>query len=377
MGKMIRVLHIIGPMNHGGSEVNLKSVLTKLPGTGVEFYFTRYENRHGDIDEEIIDLGGKFVDLPPYENLLGYLKCFCKALEVTKFDIIQAHHPEFAGYMLPFAKRAGIGARFLHVHNTHWDCTEKGSRGIFFKSFGKRMTLNATTRGIAVSDDAAVYVFGNNWRTDHRFTVIHSGINFEPFRTKIDFNGVRHAFGIDGDAIVVGHVGSFEKQKNHVKIMEIGNELRKLNSNLRLLLVGEGSLRKEMMKIAHSLRLESNVVFMGVRKDIHRILGIMDLFLFPSLYEGLGQVVVQAQAAGIPCLISENVPKEAIIAKDIVKVMDLRKSAREWAETCLKLSKEAKPDKHLCLQKVLKSDFSLDVSVERFIKEYISAVRCQ
>nr|WP_256441378.1 glycosyltransferase [Exiguobacterium sp. s69] len=154
---------------------------------------------------------------------------------------------------------------------------------------------------------------------------------------------MREKLLIDKDSFLIGHVGRFTAQKNHEFLIKIFNEYCKKNNRLpHLVLVGEGNEENKIRDLVKQLNIADNVHFLGVRSDINKILNSIDLFLFPSLYEGLGIVLIEAQAAGVACLVSNEVPKEADLDIDLIHRLDLSESEKIWAEKIEEIQKRNK-----------------------------------
>jgi glycosyltransferase involved in cell wall biosynthesis len=268
----------------------------------------------------------------------------------------------------------GAKARFVHVHNSYWDTTEKGLRGAFYRSIGRRITLNGATLGIACSERAAAYAFGKNWQHNQRLRIIHYGTSLERFEEKHDRTQVRRGLGIPDGATVVGHVGSFTPQKNHSKILEIAEALFARDKETYLLLVGDGPLRPEVEQLAREKGIADRVVFAGVRADVPRILTAFDVFLLPSLFEGLPIVLIEAQAAGVPCLVSRVITEEARIVEDSYAVLALDDPAPKWADACERLAAKRNWKSSRGLEIVRRSDFNIEVSAGRLVGEYEDAL---
>ena len=142
---------------------------------------------------------------------------------------------------------------------------------------------------------------------------------------------VRNDLGLTNE-LLIGHVGNFTGVKNHRFLLDIFAQIKKKRSMAKLMLVGDGPLRNEIEKYAEQLGVLDDVIFMGVRSDVNELVQAMDFFVFPSLFEGLGIVAIEAQTSGLPCIISDTVPDEAIVTKNLVTVMSLNESAEKWAD---------------------------------------------
>ena len=182
---------------------------------------------------------------------------------------------------------------------------------------------------------------------------------------------------IPTDAFVIGHVGRFAPQKNHQFLLKIVAEIAQQEPNTRLLLVGTGSLRSDIEQQLDQLGLTDKVIFAGVRSDVPRLmLGAMDVFLFPSFYEGLGLVLIEAQAAGLPCVISDVVPEEADVVESLMKRLSLSHSASKWARVVLAQKKASLPIKQFDALSILQKDspFSIEISAEKLTNIYSNLI---
>jgi len=176
---------------------------------------------------------------------------------------------------------------------------------------------------------------------------------------------IRLKLGIPVNSFVIGHVGRFDEQKNHYLLIEIAAEIIKKNTGTYLLLIGEGPLQPLIKKKVENLGISKNVIFAGAQNDVPAIMsGAMDVFLFPSLYEGLGIVLIEAQAAGLSCIISDSIPFEADIVKQNIKRVSIRKSPEEWAEAMLTNSKPV-VSREECLRVVSNSQFNIHSSIHK------------
>jgi glycosyltransferase involved in cell wall biosynthesis len=209
-------------------------------------------------------------------------------------------------------------------------------------------------------------------RTDSRWQILYCGVDMTPFRELVDSVAIRAEFGIPADAFVVGHVGRFEKEKKHQFLIDIVAEIAQREPKMYLLLIGDGSLRSEIQQKVIQNGLANRVTFAGLRPDIPQLmLGAIDLFLLPSIYEGLGLVLIEAQAAGLPCVFSDVVPEEANAVKPLVRQVSLSKSASAWAEAVISARSAASAITQADTLAVLEnSPFNIAVSVQKLTEVY-------
>lgn len=330
MSEPIRVLQIVTTMNRGGLETMLMNYYRNIDRSKIQFDFLEHRSEESDYDQEIMSLGGKIYrisTLNPFSfTYRKELKQFFK--NHPEYKIVHCHLDCMSSIPLSYAKKAGIKVRIAHSHNSNQDKNLK----YLLKLFYKRKINKVSTNLFACGDKAGKWMFGKS-----DFSVINNAINTKDFLFNQDVsNKVKKEFGLE-NKFVVGHVGRFNKQKNHEKVIDIFNEILKLNNNACLVLIGEGNLMETIKKKVKKLGISNHVLFLGLRNDVNEIIQAFDVFLFPSLYEGLGIVLIEAQAAGIPCLTSDKVvPYEAKVT-DLLHYYPLENNANLWAKKILQI----------------------------------------
>jgi glycosyltransferase involved in cell wall biosynthesis len=372
--KPLRILHVVGGMDRGGAETWLMHVLRHIDRQQFQMDFLVPDERHYHYTDELQSWGCKILPcLQPSLPRL-YATNFKRIIrENDPYDAIHVHVHHFSGYVLYLAKQAGIPARIIHSHidTSALEAQSSWKRKLYTNSM-EWLIKRKSTAGLATSRRAAADLLGTNWQKDARWRTLYCGIDLAPFAQSIDPLAVRTELGIPADAIVVGHVGRFEPQKNHDFLLEIAAEMAQREPKMRLLLMGTGSLLPAMQAKVAQLGLSQVVIFGGVRSDIPRLMkGAMDVFIFPSLYEGLGLVLVEAQAAGLPCVLADIVPEEADLVAPLVQRISLTKSAAEWADTVLKQrhSKQLIAQSQ-ALEIVSQSAFNIKISVDELTAFY-------
>jgi glycosyltransferase involved in cell wall biosynthesis len=330
----MRILHIVGGLNRGGVETWLVQVLRHIDRGKYQFDFLVHGKGPFDYQSEVEALDSRVISCFSHTSPPRYARNFHRVLQrYGPYDCVHSHVHYFGGFPLLLARRAGISMRIVQSHLDTVQCDKESSimrRGYAWTM--KRMIWSSATKGIAVSERAADALFPSDWKECARWEVMPLGIDLEPFQRSVDRLKVRQELGIPQDAFVVGHVGRFVDQKNHLFLLDIAAELFKRVSNAVFLLLGDGPLRATVESRASALGLGNKVMFGGVRTDIARLMkGAMDAFVLPSRYEGLGLVVLEAQAAGLPCLISDVVPEEANAGVGLVFSASLKEPPAEWA----------------------------------------------
>jgi glycosyltransferase involved in cell wall biosynthesis len=332
MSEPIRILQVFAEMNRGGAETMIMNLYRTIDRTKVQFDFIVHTIEKCAFDDEIEKLGGKIYRLPKYvvTNHFSYSKAWRIFLNNNKnFNIIHGHMITTASIYLNQAKKKGL-ITIAHSHST--------SSGNGFKKTVKNI-LKYRIRFIAeyyfaCSIDAGKWLYGKKIIFNEKFKVINNSINTKKF---IFDNEIRNNMRLKLDVFdkfVIGHIGRFDSNKNQEFLIDIIQEIKRLDHDVQLILVGDGIDRIKIEKKVSFLNLRDKIIFTGIRSDISNLLQAMDLFLLPSKSEGLGVVLIEAQATGLHCIVSDNIPEEAIIT-DLVTKLPLKYSIDKWVKTIL------------------------------------------
>ena len=328
MGETIRILHVFGKLNRGGAETFIMNVYRNIDRSKIQFDFMAHTADKCAYDDEIEELGGKIYRVPAYKvtNDLKYKSEWQKFFKNNKeHKIIHGHMTSTAAIYLKIAKKNGLTA-VSHIHSTS---SGKGLAAAV-KDIMQKPLKNIANCLFACSEAAGVYCYG----TKVDFHVIKNAIDTKKFvyDTKMR-KKIRTELRIEGK-FVIGHIGRFTEAKNHSFILEIFKKIYENNNNAVLLLVGDGELRGDIEKKVDEMGLKDDVIFTGIRSDIPELLCAMDVFLFPSLWEGLPVTLVEAQASGVRCVVSDVITKETALT-DLIEYISLEKSAAHWADKIL------------------------------------------
>ncbi|NLK95224.1 MAG: glycosyltransferase family 1 protein [Clostridiales bacterium] len=334
----IRVLHEVTRMDAAGLETLLMNIYRNIDREKVQFDFMLHRELGGFYDDEILKLGGKIYPGLPFNPLKHnkYMNSISKLLDEHKeeYRIIHAHN-DYSMFTLRCAKEIGIPIRIAHSHNSKPVFNLKKD---IFRRYNNKHIKEYSTHLFACSRIAAEWVYGKEAYNRGQVKIIKNGIEPQRFiYNEEKRKEIRKSLGLK-DELLIGHIGRFDKQKNHKFLIEVFNEVCKKNPNSKLLLIGKGDLEIEIRKQVQNLGIYDKVIFLGVVSNVNEYLQAMDVFLFPSLYEGLGIVVIEAQAAALKCIVSNAVPNEAMIT-DYMQVVPLAESAENWAEILLNTCK--------------------------------------
>ena len=311
---MKRLLCIVGSMNAGGAETFLMKVYRQLDKSKYQMDFAVAVDEEGFYDKEIIAMGGKIHHITP--KSMGVLKNFNSIKKLVHDEnyeyVLRTSQHSLSALELLAAKQGGAKVRVFRSSNSN---TTSGSQKemILHKICGFMPKYFANVR-IAPSTEAAEFMFGKKCIQSGKAKLIHNGVDTSVFCYNKDARErIRKEFKVEKNDFVVGHVGRFNQQKNHKYLIKVFAGVLKNNPSSKLILVGIGELESKVRKQVHELGIENNVIFTGVRKDIPEILSACDVFVFPSFYEGMPNTVIEAQAVGLPCVISDQITREADI----------------------------------------------------------------
>lgn len=351
MKEPIRILHVVQRMEAGGTQALLMNIYRKIDRTKVQFDFLVEYNEKQFYDDEIIKLGGKiyYTNVRKDYNLLKYKRRLKQILNENDYKIIHVHAFTIGYITLKTAKECGIPIRIAHSHSNE---IVRDKKYAIKRVMQKIYSIYATDL-FACSEEAGEYLFG-----DRKFEILKNGIDTSKFEyDETVRKEVRNELNLN-NAFVIGHVGRFQPSKNHRLLIDVFNEIRKKKDNAKLVLIGSGPLENEIKSQIKMYNLENDVLFLGNRNDVCRIYQAMDIFLFPSLFEGLGIVAIEAQVSGTPVICSNMLPKEVEIT-DICKKINLEADKTEWANSCLKFEKYEKGNSSQYKMNIINAGFDI------------------
>ena len=341
MNPPIRVLHVFGVMDMGGAETLVMNIFRNIDRTKIQFDFMVHSKKKGFFDEEIKSLGGNIYYVPKY-NVINHGFYWYKwesfFQKHNQHKIIHGHVRSTASIYLKIAKKHNKKT-IAHSHST------SSGRGLsaHVKNILQKSIINYAEYFFACSEEAGRWLFGEEITGSQKFKVFKNAIDLSKFF--ID-NGVREDIRTKlnlEDKLVIGHIGSFKDEKNHKFLIDVFNDIHKSNPQARLVLIGDGKLKSPIVRYVEQKELEEFVFFLGVQREVNSLLQAMDVFVFPSKFEGLGIAVIESQAAGIPTIVSTAIPKEAI-ASELVDRLSLKEPTALWASCILEKSKLEKKD---------------------------------
>ena len=358
----MKVIHVLGSLNRGGVETWLLNVLRHMDSDSIRMDFLCLSGEEGVYAPEINELGSNVFAAKLTKNLQLFNRQFNRLLKEQEYCVVHSHVHHFSGYILRQSSKMNVPIRIAHSHSVPVHNNLSLARQVYLWQMQNWIRRYATD-GLGVSSEAMSGLFGDDWKKDQRYKVLHCGVDLDRFKYNVHASHIiRNRYRIPSDAKVVGHVGRFAKPKNHQFLLKVAETVGAQEENVWFLLVGDGPLR---IKYEDQVRRHSipRVVFAGDQSDIAGFLSAMDLFLFPSLWEGLPLAVIEAQAAGLRCVCSDRVTKEVAVVPGAVQFLYLDLPIIDWVQTILSMMAMPRVNTEQS-QPLFESTFSIESSVQ-------------
>lgn len=336
----VRVLHITETLTAAGIESFIMNLYRHIDREKVQFDFLVLRNAKEFYEDEITKLGGKKYWIHSEKNntllrILEESKLLEDFLKKHKYDIVHIHYttPLRAPY-LKACYRAGVSTRIYHSHSAY--VSGKSSIKMAIYSYMQRVIERYGTDFFACSKVAAEWMYRRSLIESGKTKVIYNGIDTEKFAyNEISRTKIREELGISNEDFTIIHTGRFTEQKNQKFVIEVFKEICKKENNAKLLLLGEGDLMEDVQQMVREADLSADVFFLGLRSNVFDYLCAADVYVMPSLYEGLPVAAVEAQCSGLPCVVSSNITEEIKLTEN-VEFLSLSEPISKWAETILR-----------------------------------------
>lgn len=338
MSEKVKVLYFVDRLLRGGIQTFVYENIKHMDRNKVQIDFLLLDDGNKyEMEDDLKELGcniyklkgmwiNKVTDFFKYGKMLD--EFFSKN---NDYKVVHLHSSSKNYLVLKYAKKYNIKVRIAHSHNIDFQTKNilKKLMGDFLKIPLKRYA----TDYFACSEIAGEWLFGKKIVKSDKFKVVHNAVDLEKFKFNNEIREkIRKELNVDSDTLLIGHVGRFTQQKNHDFLIDIFNEIHKINQNTKLLLIGTGIKENEIKEKVKSLNLQDSVIFEGFKTNVDEYMFAMDIFLFPSKFEGLGLVLIEAQATGLPCYTSKDVvPTEAKVS-NLLEFISLADSSVEWAK---------------------------------------------
>lgn len=323
----IRVLHMIASLNIGGSQSFVMNLYRNIDREKIQFDFIIDKPDETELKDEIESLGGRVYVLPTFKgiNILEVRKAWDNFFfDHPKYKILHTHSRSYASVYLPIAKKYGL-ITIAHSHST----SNGSGKTAWIKDLMQLPIRYQADYLFACSQEAGEWLFGKKATRSERFKVIPNAIDakkfaFDPSKRE----KIRSELGLK-DSYVLGHVGRMTEPKNHMFLLQVFKSVREKRNNAKLLLIGDGELMEKIKAEAGRLGVIDDVLFMGTKSNTYDYYQAMDVFAFPSLWEGLPVTIVEAQSAGLPCYISSNISDDVCISS-LVHKLPIDEGVNEW-----------------------------------------------
>lgn len=353
-----RILQVVTYMGRGGIETMLMNYYRHMDRTKIQFDFLVHRNFKADFDDEIEALGGRIYHVPPMNPLkMSYWKALEDFFRSHPYEIVHCHLNYKSGVVLAAAKKTGVPVRIAHAHTAGMSAGFSKLARICMKP----LIPVTATHFFACGKSAGDAIFGGN-----PYSLIANALDADAMRFNPQTRErMRRELEL-GDACTLIHVGRFGEEKNHAFLLEAFRELLKAEPGAKLVLVGDGELREDMERKAAALP-SGAVRFLGVRIDIPELLQAADVFTFPSRFEGLPVTMIEAQAAGLPCIKSDTVTDECVVT-DLVTSLPID-DPRVWAEAILAAKGAVRTDR---LADIQRSGYDITAAAEKLTRFYLN-----
>lgn len=331
-----KILQISGSMNRGGAETMIMNVYRRLDTEELQFDFVVSKNGKNDYEDEIRARGGRIYHVCPIsKNIVQHMLDIYKIIKATEYVAVHRHACNAVMAIDLFvAKLAGVKIRIAHSHNE----TDPSIKPYIHSMLRMLLRVVATDK-IACSENAARWMYGD----DKDVLLFRNSILMDNFRFDSSFRENIRKERNAGDKFIIGHIGRFQPEKNHKFLIEVFKDVVHQYGNTELWLIGDGDLRNEIYELVIRNNLQDKVKFWGKIDNVNQLLSAMDLFLFPSIFEGFPMVLIEAQASGIPCVISDAITKEAHLSNNIKYLsINEEKSTTKWTNEILTIIEEGK-----------------------------------
>ena len=358
----IRIAQIVGKWVGGGVEAVLMNYYRNIDHTKVQFDFICDDDSINIPYDEINSLGGKVILIPPYQKVFKYHKQLKKVLKENNYKIVHSHINTLSIFSLFAAYKAKVPVRIAHSHSTTNKLEKKKN---ILKQIFKPFSKLFATHYFACTKHAGNWMFGNK----KEIYILNNAIELDRYKYNIDIrNKIRKELNINDDTLVIGHIGRFVEQKNHRYLIDIFNEIHSKNNNSILILIGQGPLQDEIKDKVNKLGISDSVLFLGQLDNANEYYQAFDIFLLPSLYEGLGMVLIEAECSGLLSYTSTEVPLEAKVT-DNLYYMSLKDNPSIWSNNILDSIKDY--NRVSCEDIVKRSGYDITIESSKLVNKYI------
>lgn len=329
---MKRILQINETWHRGGSQVMVMNAYRALDKTKFQFDFLCFTDKYNDFDKEIEELGGKIYRIPSKNRLLRVIRLMHLIKNNPQWSAVHCHMLFGSMFYIYAAKKAGIKQRIVHSHRT--SDNSRGWLRSLFENTSRKVLRRLTTDFLACNQAAGKYLFPHI----DKVQVIPNSIDLVEFSSNAENNSrfLRNEFNLKDNTLVLLQLGRFSKEKNHSFSLKIAQKLKERNVDFKLFFVGEGNTEARIKEQVNFMGLDKEIIFLGLRTDIPRILGSSDVLLLPSVHEAFPMVLIESQTVGVPALVSDTVPVDVDLDLNLITFESLNASSKKWSDKLMK-----------------------------------------
>lgn len=373
---MIRVLHVVTIMNRNGLENRIMDIYRNIDRNKIQFDFLTQRDTPGHFDKEIEELGGRIyrMNTPNPLRFISYIRKMNSFFnEHKEYKIVHSHLNTISTWVLFAAKKAGVPIRIAHSRTWGMEINFKS----VFKYISRLFINIPTTHKFGCSRQAGEWLFGKKGiKHPNFFKVIPNSIQIEKFMFNEEKRiKIRKELNLNENQLALIHVGRLVPQKNHIFLIKVFNEILKLKSDSKLFLIGEGELEDKIKNECKKMNIDHAVYFLGVKSNVGDYLNAMDLFIFPSLFEGFGTVAIEAQCNGLKVLASDTIPNETKVT-NIQDFMSLKNNEKEWAKKIIDMiCKDEEIERNKYAEKVKKAGYDIRDTYSYLENFYLKSIR--
>lgn len=367
----IRVLQFFSTLNNGGAENRMMDVYRCIDSDVVTFDFAVLHSGEHFFDKEVSAKGSRKYVLPdPRKGLIRNYIALVDFFKKNPFQAIHTHVSWYGGVVLMAAKQAGVKIRIAHARDSVIPGRSLKERIIC--DIGKILIALSATQKIAISKEAAENIFGKYIAKKGRYLFVPNAIDQKKYVVldkKARFE-LRAKLGIPSDKKAYVTVANLRRQKNHMFLLDIAKALKEKNDNYVLYLIGEGDLRKDIENRIDELGIKENVVLMGIRGDVPKILCAFDGMIFPSLFEGLGGVILESQLVGVPAIVSDAIPRVVDVGIGMVEYLSLNDDISKWADMVIDKTNNFSWERQAALRAFKEKGYCIEETARKYLREY-------
>lgn len=373
MAKIPRVIHIFGQMNRGGAETRTMEIYRNIERQKVQFDFIVTKPGNHDYFNEIKELGGRifYIDPPSSVGFINHAKQLKLVLEKEgPFYAIHAHTSFNEGIALSVAKKVGIKHRIAHSRSAS-NANIQSIKGKIYAFVMRKLIVKNATDLVTCGTEAGYYLFGKKAMEKGKVYRLPNAINLKEFEIdEKQVKAIKDELGIKNTTIVIGNVGNLRTVKNHMFLLDVFYHFKSKIPDSVLLIAGSGGMESNLVEKISKLELSDSVKLLGLRKDIPYLMNCFNAFVLPSLYEGVPGVIVEAQAAGLPCLISDSVTRDVDVGTGLLNYISLSLPPQYWASYLEKIIVDKGKSNHEYINILKSSGFDVTSSVEKLMSIY-------